>query len=77
METKAYLETVDLLRKSTADLSHELKRSAPIFSMRSHGHMLWDQALPAMVGYIAGLLYNQNNVAAEASPVTTWGPRSR
>ena len=39
--------------------------------MRSHGHMLWDQVLPAMVGYFAGMLYNQNNVAAEASPVTT------
>jgi hypothetical protein len=33
--------------------------------------MYWDQALPAVVGYIAALLYNQNNVAAEASPATT------
>ena len=39
--------------------------------MRSQGHMLWDQALPAVVGYFAAMLYNQNNVAAEASPVTT------
>ena len=33
--------------------------------------MLWDLALPGLVGLVAGLLYNQNNVAAEASPVTT------
>nr|WP_256534109.1 pyridoxal-dependent decarboxylase [Lewinella sp. JB7] len=33
--------------------------------------MLWDQTLPALAGYFAALLYNQNNVAAEASPVTT------
>jgi glutamate/tyrosine decarboxylase-like PLP-dependent enzyme len=72
MGTKEYRDTVDLLRKSVADLNEQLMRSAPIFSMRSHGHMLWDQVLPAMVGYFAGMLYNQNNVAAEASPVTTW-----
>ena len=44
---------------------------AVLVSMRYQGHMLWDQALPAMVGLLRGLLYNQNNVAAEASPVTT------
>ena len=39
--------------------------------MRYQGHMLWDTALPALVGLIAALPYNQNNVAAEASPVIT------
>jgi hypothetical protein len=39
--------------------------------MRHQAHMLWDQALPSMIGYFAAMLYNQNNVAAEASPVTT------
>lgn len=33
--------------------------------------MNWDTSLPANVGYIAGLLYNQNNVAAEGGPITT------
>ena len=33
--------------------------------------MTWDATLPAFVGYIAGLLYNQNNVAAEGGPATT------
>jgi len=33
--------------------------------------MLWDTAMPAILGYIQAFLYNQNNVALEASPVTT------
>ncbi len=37
--------------------------------------MLWDTTLPAVVGYLAAMLANQNNVAAEASPVTT-APRA-
>ena len=49
----------------------ELKKSAPFSSMRYQGHMCWDQTLPGMVGYVAAMLYNQNNVALEASPITT------
>jgi glutamate/tyrosine decarboxylase-like PLP-dependent enzyme len=45
--------------------------SVPFSSYRYQGHMLWDQTLPSVAGYFAALLYNQNNVAAEASPVTT------
>ena len=33
--------------------------------------MLWDVTIPSVAGYLAAILYNQNNVAAEASPVTT------
>ena len=33
--------------------------------------MNWDTSIPGKVGYIAGMLYNQNNCAAESSPVTT------
>ncbi len=66
-----YEDGVARLRQETASLLDKLKLSAPFSSMRYQGHMLWDQALPATVGLVAGLLYNQNNVAAEASPVTT------
>ena len=48
-----------------------LRGSIPLASYRNQSHMYWDQTLPAVVGYIAALLYNQNNVAAEASPATT------
>lgn len=66
-----YRAGTDRLRRETAVLLDKLRLSAPFASMRYQGHMLWDQALPATIGMFAGLLYNQNNVAAEASPVTT------
>ncbi len=64
-------EGVERLRSEAAALFEMLQLSAPFASMRYQGHMLWDQVMPAMVGLIAGMLYNQNNVAAEASPITT------
>ena len=45
------------------------KECVPFSSYRYQGHMLWDQTLPSLAGYFAALLYNQNNVAAEASPL--------
>lgn len=33
--------------------------------------MNWDTTMPANLGYLAAILYNANNVANEASPVTT------
>ncbi len=66
-----YQQGVERLRTETAKLLQKLQMSAPFASMRYQGHMLWDQAMPATVGLFAALLYNQNNVAAEASPVTT------
>ena len=59
------------LRNETYALLDKLRLSAPFSSMRYQGHMLWDQVLPAIIGQFAATLYNQNNVAAEASPVTT------
>ncbi|MFN3847431.1 MAG: hypothetical protein ACK4RZ_16655, partial [Paracoccaceae bacterium] len=53
------------------DMLGYLRGSIPLASYRNQSHMYWDQTLPAVVGYIAALLYNQNNVAAEASPATT------
>jgi len=66
-----YQAAVHSLDTHAANLFAELKLSAPISSPRHQGHMLWDQALPAIVGYVAAMLYNQNNVAYEVSPVTT------
>lgn len=67
----AYRDAIASLRAHAATLFDHLQKSAPLFSMRYQSHMLWDQALPAMVGYFGAMLYNQNNVAAEASPYTT------
>ena len=67
----AFALGVSRLREEFGVLLDKLRLSAPFSSMRYQGHMLWDQALPGLVGLVAALLYNQNNVAAEASPVTT------
>ena len=66
-----YAAGMERLRRETHNLLDKLRLSAPFASMRYQGHMLWDVALPATIGQFAAGLYNQNNVAAEASPVTT------
>lgn len=58
------------LRDELFQILAELKRGAPLYSPRQVAHMVSDPTLPALVGYFAGLLYNQNNVVAEAAPET-------
>ena len=71
-QSPEYREAIAQFNALALTLFEQMRHSAPLFSMRYQSHMLWDQALPAVVGYIGALFYNQNNVAAEASPVTTW-----
>lgn len=52
-------------------LQEELKGSVPFFSTRYFAHMALDATMPALLGYMGAMLYNQNNVDSEASPVTT------
>ncbi|HLB38807.1 MAG TPA: pyridoxal-dependent decarboxylase, partial [Gemmatimonadales bacterium] len=70
-QSKAYREGLASLEQHFRRLVGRLRGSVPFYSYRYQAHMLWDFTLPSLVGYIAALLYNQNNVAAEASPVTT------
>lgn len=66
-----YQEAIALLDEGYKDLLEQLKNSVPFFSMRYQGHMGWDSTIPSVLGYFAGMLYNANNVAFEASTVTT------
>ncbi|KAL0575884.1 hypothetical protein V5O48_006084 [Marasmius crinis-equi] len=45
--------------------------SVPFFSPRYAGHMSFDVSLPAVLGYLAAMQYNQNNVTPEASPFSS------
>lgn len=45
--------------------------SVPFFSQRYAGHMCFEQSLPGILGWTSTVLCNPNNVAFEASPVTT------
>ncbi|SDD34979.1 pyridoxal phosphate-dependent decarboxylase family protein [Actinokineospora iranica] len=69
--SQEYKNSVEVLSEETEKLLNALRGSVPFFSYRYQSHMNWDVTLPAIVGYFAGMLYNPNNVAAEASPVTT------
>jgi len=59
------------MEKQMRKMHDQLNRSIPFFSTRYQGHMTWDITMPAFLGYISGLLWNQNNVDSTASPVTT------
>jgi hypothetical protein len=69
-QSDSYRETTARMRDELHRILAELKRNAPLFSPRQIGHMVSDPSLPALVGYFAGMLYNQNNVVAEAAPET-------
>jgi glutamate/tyrosine decarboxylase-like PLP-dependent enzyme len=63
--------TVEAMEKNLAEILTRLRGSIPLSSHRNQSHMYWDITMPGAAGYFAGMLYNQNNVAAEASPITT------
>ena len=69
--SKEYKDTIDALEVQLDHMLHALHGSIPLSSYRNQSHMYWDCTMPGFVGYFAAMLYNQNNVAAEASPVTT------
>lgn len=52
------------------ELLARLKADFPFHSPRYAAHMIGEQTLPSIAGYFAGMLYNPNNVTAEAGPVT-------
>jgi glutamate/tyrosine decarboxylase-like PLP-dependent enzyme len=67
---RPFRETTAKLRDELYAVLARLKRGTPLHSPRQLGHMVSDPTLPALVGYFAGLLYNQNNVVQEAAPET-------
>ncbi len=69
-QSEAYARSVARLRDELFEILAELKRGAPIYSPRQIAHVVSDPTLPALIGYFAGLLYNQNNVVAEVAPET-------
>lgn len=65
-----YYKSVERMEEEFNKLLKSLSGSVPFFSYRYQAHMNWDLTMPGMLGYFAAMLYNQNNVALEASPVT-------
>lgn len=69
--SESFQRSVAVLSQELLSLLGELKAGVPFFSPRYIGHMSSDLTMASLVGYFATMLYNPNNVAAEASPVTT------
>lgn len=69
--THGHREGVAAMRGELAALLSHLRGSVPFSSHRYQAHILWDQTMPSMAGYFAGMLHNPNNLAGQASPVTT------
>lgn len=69
--TAAYQRSLSVLSEELLSLLGALKAGVPFFSPRYIGHMNSDLTMASLIGYFATMLYNPNNVAAEASPVTT------
>ncbi len=68
---ESFVNTFSNIEETLDAILAELKQSLPYHSPRYLGHMLSVLSMPALLGYFAGLLYNQNNVVGEVSPVTT------
>jgi len=71
-ESDEYKNCVKYMKYEYKNLLDNLKGSVPFFSYRYQAHMNWDLTIPGILGYFSAMLYNQNNVAAEASPVTSY-----
>lgn len=67
----AVTTTEEAMLANLRALTAALRGSVPLASWRNQSHMYWDISLPGAAGYFAAMLWNQNSVAAEASPVTT------
>ncbi|KAH9884501.1 PLP-dependent transferase [Cubamyces lactineus] len=67
-----FSKAVEVLERTAEQISGLLNaRSVPFFSVRYMGHMNMEVSMPSIVGWIIAILFNPNNVAFEASPVTT------
>ena len=65
-----FARTYAHLRDELFQILARLKNAAPLHSPRQIAHIVSDPSIPALVGYFAGMLYNQNNVVQEVAPET-------
>lgn len=71
-ESPAYNDALSKVKENSRQLQAVLsKYSVPFSSLRYQGHMTWDITLPSILGYLSGMLQNQNNVTPQAAPATT------
>ena len=59
------------MKEELMKMHKEMEDNVPFFSPRYQAHMVWDTSMPALLGYMGAMLFNQNNVDTAMSPVTT------
>lgn len=69
--SQEYQDQKNIVERTQTALIERLHGSVPFYTPRYQAHMLWDVVIPGAVGYMTAMLYNQNNVATEASPATS------
>ncbi|KAI0517404.1 pyridoxal-dependent decarboxylase domain-containing protein [Xylaria bambusicola] len=70
--TPAFLASMDKMTRTVRKAANILGRSSiPFWSPRYEAHMCTDMSMASLLGYFMTMLYNPNNVAIEASPLTT------
>src|SRR5437868_7116434 len=60
----------DELLQQISEMLAGFRRHFPVYSPRYNAHMMADQTIPSILGYLAGMLYNPNNVSPQGAPVT-------
>ncbi|KAK8069100.1 pyridoxal-dependent decarboxylase domain protein [Apiospora phragmitis] len=71
-QTEAFIRSKDKLKNAVRKASNIIARaSIPFWSPRYQAHMCTDMSMTSLLGYFMTMLYNPNNVALEASPVST------
>ncbi len=64
-----FVERRARFQETTDELMTRFEKEVPKFSPRYIGHMFSEISLPALVGHIATLLHNPNNISGESSRV--------
>ncbi|KAL5253936.1 hypothetical protein ACHWQZ_G013636 [Mnemiopsis leidyi] len=67
----AYHSEVEDMKRELMRMHKEMENNVPFFSPRYQAHMVWDSSMPALLGYMGAMLFNQNNTDSAMSPVTT------
>ncbi|KAF6815192.1 hypothetical protein CSOJ01_03644 [Colletotrichum sojae] len=71
-QSPAFRKSMDKLKTAVQKASNIMGRSSiPFWSPRYEAHMCTDLTMPSLLGYFMTMLYNPNNVALEASPIST------
>ncbi|KAI0161298.1 pyridoxal-dependent decarboxylase domain-containing protein [Xylariaceae sp. FL1272] len=71
-KSPAFIAATDKMRNAVRKASNILGRtSIPFWNPRYEAHMCTDMSMASLLGYFMTMLYNPNNVAIEASPLST------